>query len=157
MHSKHSINSSIKIILEIKTRRKSSTRKLPGGRLWEHPDVHQTCPVTDSRRRSRTGSLSPALPVHPLPSAVIIGHQLRSPAGSSSNAGATSSLAAYTLCVSSDRSVSWAQERLSALQDESMKCPASTWLVFRASRRSSAAERWRRTGALEPPQTWIPA
>lgn len=75
MHSKHSVNSNIEIISKIKKMMKSSTRKLPEGRLWEHPDVHQTCSVADSQTvvdRPRTGSLRIALPVHFLPGVVIM-------------------------------------------------------------------------------------
>lgn len=51
MHSKHSINGNIKIILKMKKMMQSSMQKLLEGRLWENPGVNQTCSMTDICRQ----------------------------------------------------------------------------------------------------------
>ena len=71
MHSRHTINRSIKIILELKKVMKSSALKLREVRPWENPEVNQKCSRGHSWADTRLGQwdLWPPASVHCLPAA----------------------------------------------------------------------------------------
>lgn len=122
MHSKHSINSSIKTILKVNMT-KSSTQKLLEGRPWGKPDVNQTCSITDicgQIQDRAAGSKDPYLTLFQQPSIAVpfylrhhnYGNRLWNQTGPGLNAGITILLATYSLWVSFDSSISWGQEGL---------------------------------------------
>lgn len=55
VHDKHLINSDIKVIW--KKMMRSFTLELLEVRLWENPEVNQTCSMTDIPDQYRTGTL----------------------------------------------------------------------------------------------------